>query len=162
MNRAEGVRRMWMIIVHSVKSLQETFEARASEWVLTGVLLSLSLVFLLNNEMFYRDSFDGLRNILNSRIGWATVMAAVGLVRLSVLIVNGAHWRTPHLRSLTAFLSAGIWFLFCAGFARNGSIMIAIAPWIFLLDAYNAKRASREAGKSEYIQRYRIQANRNK
>lgn len=146
-----------MIVVHSFKSLQETFEARASEWALTGVMISMSLVFLLNEEMFYRSSFEGMRNIFNSRYGWAAILAVVGLTRLSVLIINGSHWRTPHMRSLTAFLSAGVWFLFCAGFARNGSIMLAIAPWIFLLDAYNAKRASHEAGKSEYMQRYHTQ-----
>lgn len=155
--RAEGVERMWMIVVHSFRSLQETFEARASEWALTGVMISLSLVFLLNDEMFYRSSFDGMRGILDNRYGWALILAVVGLTRLAVLIINGSHWRTPHMRSLTAFLSAGVWFLFCAGFIHNGSIMIAIAPWIFFLDAYNAKRASHEAGRSEYMQRYHTQ-----
>lgn len=151
-----------MIVVHSFRSLQETFEARASEWALTGVLISLSIVFLVEGDMFSRNTFDGLRSILDSHYGWSAILAVVGLTRLSVLVVNGYYWRTPHLRSLTAFLSAGIWFLFCAGFARHGSIMVAVAPWIFLLDAYNAKRAGHEAGKSEYIQRYHTQMRRGK
>jgi hypothetical protein len=152
-----GLRRMSMVIVHTFRSLQDTFEARASEWMLTGVVLSLAVVFTLNEGMFYRESFEGLRSILNSRFGWALILAVVGLVRLSVLTINGSYWRTPHLRSLTAFLSAGVWFLFCAGFARNGSVMLAIMPWVFMLDAYNAKRAGREAGQSEFFQRHRRQ-----
>lgn len=151
-----------MIVVHSFKSLQETFEARASEWALTGVIISMSLVFLLNEEMFRRNSFEGLRNIFDNRYGWAAILAVVGLSRLTVLVVNGSYWRTPHFRSLMAFISAGIWFLFWAGFVRDGSVMSAIAPWIFFLDAYNAKRASREAGKSEYLQRYHTQIRRDK
>ena len=143
-----------MIIVHSFESLKESFEARASEWSLTGVMVSLALAFLFNEGLFYRDTLEGMRDIINSRFAWITIMSFVGLTRFAVLIVNGAYWRTPHLRSLTAFLSAGIWFLFFMGFVRNGSLMMAIMPWVFLLDAYNAKRAGREAGKSEFQQRY--------
>lgn len=143
-----------MIVVHSFRSLQETFEARASEWMLTGATLSLAAVFFLNNDMFYKPTFEGLRSILNCQMCWAWILLVVGSVRLAVLIVNGAYWRTPHMRAFTAFLCAGLWFLFCVGFFRNGSVLSAMAPWIFLLDAYNAKRAGKEAGKSEFLQRY--------
>jgi hypothetical protein len=151
---AEGAGRMWMIIAHSFHSLRDTFEARASEWALTGVLLSMALVFLLNDAFFYKEHFSGLRDIANSRGFWAAILTFVGLTRLSVLVINGSYYRTPHWRSATAFLSAGVWFLLFMGFLRNGSIMAAIAPWIFLLDAYNSKRAGREAGMSEFIQRH--------
>lgn len=143
-----------MIVVHSFRSLQETFEARASEWVLTGTVLSLAVVFFINDEMFYRDSFQGMRSIIDDRLVWAFLCLIIGAIRLSVLFINGMYWRTPHFRAATAFMCAGIWFLFLISFMRNGSIMAAIMPWVFLLDAYNVKRASREAGKSEFIQRY--------
>lgn len=144
-----------MIIVHSMslRSLQETFEARASEWMLTGAIISLALVFLINDSMFYGPNFRGLRDIMNSRMGWVVLLLSVGLMRFTVLVINGAYWRTPHFRSLTAFLSAGVWFLFFFGFVNNGSVMMAIMPWVFFLDAYNAKRAGREAGHSEFVQR---------
>lgn len=143
-----------MIVAHSFESLKNTFEARASEWALTGVLVSMAVVFLVNDTMFYGENFSRLREILDSRFGWAAVFSVVGLVRLAVLVINGAYWRTPHFRAATAFFSAGVWFLLFLGFVRNGSMMAAIAPWIFLLDAYNIKRASHEAGKSEFIQRH--------
>ena len=145
-----------MVIVHnmSIQSLRETFEARASEWMLTGATLSLAVVFFANEGMFTREAFEGLRDINDSRILWAIAFAVIGIIRLTVLIVNGAYWRTPHFRAATAFLCTGIWFALCAGFARNGSVLIAIVPWIFFLDAYNTRRAAKEAGKSEFIQRY--------
>lgn len=143
-----------MIVVHSIKSLQETFEVRASEWMLTGATLSLAIVFFANDGMFVKESFSGLRQLINDRLVWAWLFLVVGTVRLVVLTVNGAYWRTPHLRALTAFLCSGVWFLMCVGFVRNGAVLAAMAPWIFLLDGYNVKRASKEAGKSEFIQRY--------
>lgn len=146
----------FMVIVHnmSIQSLRETFEARASEWMLTGAVLSLAVVFFANEAMFWRDSFEGLRDINKSRLFWAFLFTIVGLIRLTVLIVNGAYWRTPHFRAAAAFFCTGIWFVLCAGFVRNGSVLIALVPWIFFLDAYNTRRAAREAGKSEFIQRY--------
>jgi hypothetical protein len=145
-----------MIIVHSLslESLRETFEARASEWMLTGATLSLAFVFFLNIKMFYSEAFEGLREINNNRFFWSLTLFVVGAIRLSVLLINGSYYRTPHMRSITAFFCAGIWFMMIIAFARNGSMMIAIAPWIFFLDAYNTVRAAREAGTSEFRHRY--------
>jgi CHASE2 domain-containing sensor protein len=143
-----------MIILHSFKSLGETFEVRASEWMLTGATLSLAFVFFVNDTMFLSQGFSGMREILNYRITWAWIFLFVGLLRLMVLTINGAYWRTPHLRALTAFLCSGVWFFLCVGFLRNGSVLAALVPWIFFLDVYNVKRASREAGKSEFLQRH--------
>lgn len=152
----EQLRETSMVIVHnmSIQSLRETFEARASEWMLTGAIISLAIVFFANEEMFTREAFQGLRDISGNRLMWATAFAVIGFIRLTVLIINGAYWRTPHFRAATAFLCTVIWFALCAGFARNGSVLIAIVQWIFFLDAYNTRRAAKEAGKSEFIQRY--------
>lgn len=153
---AERLMEKSMVIVHNVSlsSLRETFESRASEWMLTGATLSLAAVFFVNEGMFLREAFEGLRGMNSSRFFWGFIFAIIGLIRLTVLLVNGAYWRTPHFRAATAFLSSGIWFVLCAGFARNGSVLIALVPWIFFLDAYNTRRAAKEAGKSEFVQRY--------
>ena len=145
-----------MVIVqnYSLGSLVETFEARASEWMLTGATLSLSVVFFLNTEMFYAPVLSGMRNICDNRHMWCLLFFIVGSIRLSVLTINGHYYRTPHFRAITAFFSAGVWFILCLSFMRNGSVMIAIVPWIFFQDCYNARRAAREAGKSEFGQRY--------
>lgn len=149
-----------MFIAHSFQSLQETFEARASEWMLTGAVLSLGMVFAFNTEMFYKEAFEGLRDIYNSQAFWANLFLMVGFARLCVLVVNGSYYRTPHFRTVGAFLCSGVWFIFWIGFVRNGSVLMAIMPWIFLLDAYNCKRTSREAGISEFLQRRKIKEER--
>lgn len=143
-----------MIVVHSFKSLQETFEARASEWMLSGATITLGSVFFLNESMFYREAFEGLRAILNSQWLWGWLLFVIGTARLAVLCVNGMYYRTPHYRAMGAALCSVVWFMFFVGFVRNGSILASLMPWIFLLDAYNAKRASREAGHSEFVQRH--------
>jgi len=142
------------IIIHSFRSLQDTFEARASEWAFASMLILMSGVFFVNDGMLYQQAFDGLRTIAKSQLVWAFVFLIMGILRLTVLIINGAYWRTPHLRSLTAFLSSGLWFMLLIGFLRNGSIMTAVMPPLFLLDAYNAKRAAKEAGRSESVRYY--------
>ncbi len=148
-----------MVIVHSLslESLRETFEARASEWMLACATLSLAFVFFLNINMFYSEAFEGLRGINNNRYFWGMAFFVVGAIRLSVLTINGSYYRTPHMRAVTAFFCAGVWFMLCVAFARNGSVLIAITPWIFFLDAYNTVRAAKEAGKSEFGHRYIVQ-----
>jgi hypothetical protein len=122
--------------------------------MLTGATLSLAVVFLLNTQMFYSEAFQGLRGINSSQQFWSCTLACVGAVRLSVLLINGSYYRTPHGRAITAFICSGVWFIFSVGFLRNGSMMIAIMPWIFFNDAYNTIRAAKEAGKSEFKHRY--------
>src|SRR5690606_37859289 len=143
-----------VVVIYTFKSLQDTFEARASEWALTGAILTMAVVFYLNDTMFLSPAFSGLRDIANNQYIWASVFTVVGMLRLAVLLVNGAYWRTPHLRSFTAFLCAGVWFTLFLGFVRDGSVLSALMPWIFFLDAYNAKRAARETGQSEFVQRH--------
>lgn len=143
-----------MVIVHTFQSIQDTFEARASEWMLTFATISLAVVFFFNEPMFYREAFDGLRQINSNHVVWAAVLGTIGVTGLVVLLINGSYWRTPHFRAIMAFLRAGVWFFLALGFVRNGSVMIALVPWIFFLDAYNAKRAAREAGQSEFVGRH--------
>ena len=145
---------MSTVVVHSFRSLQETFEARASEWACATILVLLSFVFFFNDAMLYQQNLEGMRTILNSQLGWAAIFFLIGSTRLTVLVINGAYWRTPHFRALTAFFSVGVWFMIVAAFARNGSLVLAFSLPIFVLDAYNIKRASREAGQSEFIRRH--------
>lgn len=145
---------MSTVIIHSFQSLQETFEARASEWACASILVLLSLIFTFNDTMFHQQNLEGMRTILNSQLGWAIVFFLIGITRLTVLVINGAYWRTPHFRALTAFLSVGVWFMIVTAFVRNGSLVLAFSLPIFVLDAYNVKRASKEAGQSEFIRRH--------
>jgi hypothetical protein len=140
-------------IAHSWQSLSDTFEARASEWALAGAMLCLGLVSALNADLFTDPAFRGLTDWASQPM-WALGFLTVGILRLIVLLVNGAYWRTPQFRCLFAFISAGVWFQLLLGFAANLSFFLAFLPWIFGLDVYNAVRAGREAGIGFLFHRY--------
>ncbi len=134
-----------MVIIHAWESLSDTFEARASEWALSAATVCLGLVCLFNSDLFVNRAFRGLSEWAGQD-AWAIGFLLVGIARLTVLLINGAYWRTPQFRSAFAFLTAGVWFQLLLGFAANFSFLLAIMPWLFLLDTYNAMRAGREAG----------------
>jgi hypothetical protein len=70
-----------------------------------------------------------------------------------VLLVNGLLRRSPHVRALTSFVSALVWFEISIGFLQSGAPTtgLAIYPWLFLLDTFNTVRAMGDAGKSDRI-----------
>ena len=75
-----------------------------------------------------------------------------------VLLINGAWWRSPHLRALMAFLSCFVWWQMSSDLVPNFALGFALLPPILALDAYNAIRAGREAGVAHYIQRRKVKA----
>lgn len=139
-----------MLIVHAWESLNETFEARASEWCLGAATCTLALVSFLNVDLFKSPGFDRLADVAAQQT-WAWIFLVFGGARITVLLINGAYWRTPLFRALLAFFTAGLWFQLTWGVAANWSFGIALMPWLFVLDTYNALRAGREAGVAQFL-----------
>ena len=133
-----------MVIAHW-NSLVLTFRTRASEWMLGGAIMSLGLLFRFRPTMFVDDGFRSALDIAPQTV-WAWGLTVIGVVRLTVLLINGAWWTTPIFRSITAALSCFLWFQLFLGFMPNFSIMFALTPWLFMLDAFNAIRTGKESG----------------
>lgn len=150
-------RRIDMVIIHSWTSFQQTFEARASEWFLGAITASLAIVTMLNDDLFQGLNFVGLKSVF-SQDTWALIFLVLGVSRIIVLIINGNYWRTPHFRCAMAFFSCFLWFQLALGLAPNMSLGLAVFPWLFLLDAFNALRAGREVGMAQVIQHHRQEA----
>lgn len=144
-----------MVFIYTLQSLKETFEARASEWMLAAATVSLAIVLFYNPTMFADRpaGFSGLSSLASQPI-WGWGLLIVGGMRLVVLFINGGWWRTPHFRAGLAFLTCFAWFYLSVGFARNLSLGIAFFPWVFLLDAYNSVRVIREAGVAQYLHKH--------
>lgn len=146
---------------HMVASFRETFPSRASEWATASMLFLWAIVLAQNPDLFYRPGsvFRPLTDIA-SQGTWAWLCLVAGLGRLASLGINGAWRRTPHLRALTAFVTAGFWFLISVGIitSGNGTTGLAIYPVLFLLDAYNVIRSMGDAGSAD---RFYSEAHRN-
>jgi hypothetical protein len=139
-----------MLIVHAWESLNETFEARASEWILAFATLTMALVSYVNEDMFNTPALEKLALWL-AQDTWTLVFLVIGLTRLIVLCINGMYWRTPLYRCILAFVTSGLLFQISWGVADNLSFGVAIFPWLFVLDTYNALRAGKEAGIAQYL-----------
>lgn len=139
-----------MIIAHITTSFRETFHARASEWALALVLFNWALILFLNDDLFSGASYVVLAG-LASQTTWAWGCLAFSSVRLTVLAVNGAWRRSPHMRAACAFLSCFVWFQITLGMMQSGtwSTGMAVYPVLFFLDTFNVIRASGEAGRSD-------------
>lgn len=136
-----------------MSSFASTFPARASEWALGLIVLNISLLLracpdLLSNSLQYNAM-----TLWMAQDTWADLCLVVGGGRLVVLAINGYWRRTPHLRSLAAFLSAFLWFQVTMGLLDSPapSMGLVTFPVLLLLDAFNAVRAFGEAGLSDRI-----------
>ena len=136
-----------MIFHHATSSLRATFPIRASEWALSAMLFNWGLLLLMNDGLFALSPSYYVFAALMPEALWGYACLAVGMMRLSVLFVNGMWRRSPHLRALGAFVSCFFWFQITAGFvfAWTGSTGLAVYPVLFLLDLHNVMRAASDA-----------------
>lgn len=139
-----------MIFAHITTSFRETFHARASEWALAVVLFNWALILAFNETLFDGPSYSALA-ALASQQTWAWVCMVFGAVRLIVLAINGAWRRSPHMRSVCAFVACFFWFQIIIGMLQSGtwSTGMAVYPVLFFLDTFNVIRAIGEAGRSD-------------
>ncbi len=138
-----------MVLLHAWKSLWQSFPVRKSEWIAAFVLLGCSFILGINPDLF--QTLPGYTEM--SKFGpqwvWQWGLFIFGLVRIFILGINGAYWRTPHLRALMAFLSCFIWWEIAISLLANLGLSAILAAGYFALDAMNFRQASKEIGIAE-------------
>lgn len=140
-----------MIFLH----VKKHFAARASEWMLAGILISIGLMFLRPEPMFDNTSFVyvGLERVASEQT-WGWFCFTFGAIRFAALVINGA-WvpSSYHLRAFTAFVACFFWFQLSFSLIMTGrpSILLAIVPWLFVLDMINCHRAAADVQKDKLL-----------
>lgn len=132
------------------RSLRQTFPIRKSEWICAVVLFCCSAVLLLNTTLFEREGYAAMARFAPQWI-WQWALFAVGSVRLAVLGINGAYWRSPHWRAGLAFASCFAWWQITIGLVGNLGLGFVLAAGWIILDAFNFKQALTEAFASEAL-----------
>jgi hypothetical protein len=139
--------RISMMIV----KLTNTFPIRVMEWLLAGIMLSLSLFYWqLTPAEWSHPIYSGLARLAESNT-WAFFAFWIGAMRLGALTINGAWRPSPHLRTIGAFLACFMWLQISLGVmtADVKAAELAIFPWLLLADIYNVFRASSDARVSD-------------
>ncbi len=136
-----------MIIAHIRSSFVEAFFPRLAEWFAAGVLLLIGIVLMLNDGMMAASTGRGYQLLLAiaDQPTWATTMVLFAVCRLTILLINGAWRRSPHLRALSAFLSCFFWTQITLSFAPVFGFAFAMAAGWLALDMTNVMRAMRDA-----------------
>lgn len=135
-----------MLILH----IRRHFRARATEWMLSGVMLLWGALLLRPGQTFAQPVYSELARIASEE-WWGWICLITGAVRLVALIINGAMRPSPHLRAGLAFVSTYFWFELSLGFVLSGGqgTALAVYPLAFLFDLFNAAMAAGDAGASD-------------
>lgn len=140
-----------LVFGHMRKSLGETFPTRKSEWVLGFMLIAWGAVVAANPGYF--ETRPALSYLLKfaSQHTWASAAFGVGLLRVSMLMINGTWRRSPHLRAMGSFLAAGVWFFIGAGLYQSGQAITGLVLYggLFVQDALNFYTSMGEAASSD-------------
>lgn len=135
--------------------IRQHFTERATEWLVAGMLITWGYECLTADPAVWNLPINSALRTVAGQKTWGTIALSIGLIRLAALYINGAMRRSPHLRSVGAFLSCFLWLQLTLGvmLSELHSLAFAFYPWLFFADFYNAQRAARDAGFVDWFAR---------
>ena len=145
-----------MIILRIADGIYEHFPARVSEWIMTCAILGWSAVLAADPLTFSTSPSFSVLATYAGETGWSFICLAVGLLRLSALIVNGT-FRTfrysPHLRGVASVIACVFWGQIALGvfvawwLGGSGTGVIAYSTFM-VIELWNLFRAWADVGAS--------------
>lgn len=157
---APGVGRAKRLLTDLMIRVAHHSRLRAPQWITAYIIFGMGLVMFAEPGLFDIDPLSHNYQYL-ARIApewkWAVVCAAIGGVRLMVLVIDGVFpgWRlSRQLRAIGVFGSCFFWFQLIYGPALNMKITFALPLYsgLFWLEVWNTYSAMSEIrhGEIEY------------
>lgn len=124
---------------------RQTFRERSTEWVLAGMLTGWGFIVAQSPDVFDRPFYAPLGRIAPP-IVWGVSALLIGLMRLAVLFINGAWWRTPFFRQIGCVFGLAVWSGLCMGAlsVEWRSPGVGVYAGLFFLDALALSFAARD------------------
>jgi hypothetical protein len=122
------------------------WRVRRTEWLLALCTCVLGLVYLSVPGLFEPRYFSTMLELMPQR-AWGATAAALGIFRLTLLLINGAWRASPHGRALGAQLSCALWMmLFVSALSAERTVQ-SVGFWLlfFVFDAFSAVDAAGDA-----------------
>jgi hypothetical protein len=136
-----------------LKKLHRQFPHRVVEWGLSYILISWGSLLLITPGAFeaaQQGAYVGWRELAPQSV-WGFYAFFIGALRLTFLYINGAHTKSPVLRTIAGFFSMSLWFWATVGIIQEEhflSTALAIYPWLMAGDGYAVYAASGDAYRS--------------
>lgn len=145
------------MIIRVYNGVKTHLSERIAEWVLAFAMFNWGRTLLGPTDLFLTNpALSGLAFIAPEHV-WGWVMEIIGGLRIAALLLNGtfagtvySRW-SPHIRGVTATVSAFIWFQVILGLMRSHveTTGMAIYPSVLALETWCVIRAAREAGSAD-------------
>lgn len=147
-----------MPYVKLVRGVVDHFPSRASEWIMSGVLITWGIILLGPNNVFASSPAWAEMSYVATENTWGLFAVSIGMMRLLALFINGTFPRTwygkisPKVRafmsalSVLVLVSISIGLYSATGLETTG---LAVYPWLAVLDFWNVLRASSDAGQMD-------------
>lgn len=134
-----------MILAHFSTRFADAFFPRLLEWQAAGVSFAGGLMMLLNEDLMAGPSDYRLMLGWATQETWAYAACIVGLIRLVILLINGAWRKSPHARAATAFATCSLWFVLASSFSATAGWGFVLATGMLIGDLLNIARTMRDA-----------------
>lgn len=157
------------MILQAIKSLQQHFPARKTEWLMSGLAICWGCYTIQNPAIFTNVETAGvLRRMVEmaSIIGvrpeslWGGSAIGAGVVRFIALLINGAYARTPFWRAVAGFATMFIFTQVSIALWRSGvpNWGLVVYPWLVIADLLSTYRAAQDAVLAEVNRRSQKEA----
>lgn len=131
--------------------ISEHFAERATEWIMSGMLLTWGVNCLITSDQVWNDPvYQGIAKMMPKEwFGFLAIAIACG--RIIALYINGTRQKSPHARAVFSFLAVFPWFQLLLGFldSDRAGLGIAVVPWLIAAEVWNVYRAARDARLSD-------------
>lgn len=136
-----------LFFAHVRGNFAATLWPRLGEWFCAGMLVGLGWVSIVHPDLMRMAKSAAYNDMLSwaPQETWAYVFLVGGMLRLTVLLINGAWRRSPHYRATAAFLSCFFWWQITKSFYAVFGYAYILAAGIMFLDFANMIRAAGDA-----------------
>lgn len=140
-----------VIFAHIQTRFAEAFFPRWAEWAAANVLVALGWMLAVHDDLMQAAIAGGygrgytLMLEIAGQHSWAIALVLFGVVRLAILLINGAWRRSPHGRAAAAFASCFFWTQIVLSFAPTFGFAFVMACGWLVTDMVNVMRAMRDA-----------------
>jgi len=144
-----------MVFAHIRDNFAAAFFPRLSEWACAVAIFGIGLVLHFNVDLMAnaKSNAYALMLAIGNQRQWAMALIGFGVLRLIVLLINGAWRKSPHLRSFMAILSCFPLYIIAMSFLPVFGVSVVFASVFLGMDIVNAVRAAGDAKISDFAHR---------